>query len=48
MKSSLAEFDPVSAAGLDSIRPVMLQKAWDTIHSAYTKIAELYNYIITK
>ena len=36
MKKSLAEFDPLSAAGPDGIRPVMLQKAWETINAAYT------------
>ena len=37
---SLAEFDPLSAAGPDGIRPVMLQKAWETINAAYTNIAK--------
>ena len=40
MKKSLAEFDPLSAAGPDGIRPVMLQKAWETINAAYTNIAK--------
>ena len=40
MKKSLAEFDPLSAAGPDGIRPVMLQKAWETINAAYTSIAK--------
>ena len=40
MKKSLAEFDPLSAAGPDGIRPVMLQKALETINAAYTNIAK--------
>ena len=40
MKKSLAEFDPLSAAGPDGIRPVMLQKTWETINAAYTNIAK--------
>ena len=40
MKKSLAEFDPLSAAGPDGIIPVMLQKTWETINAAYTNIAK--------
>ena len=40
MKKSLAEFDPLSAAGPDGIRPVMLLKAWETNNAAYTNIAK--------
>ena len=34
------EENPLSAAGPDGIRPVMLQKAWKTINAAYTSIAK--------
>ena len=40
MKKSLAEFDPLSAAGPDGIKPVMLQNAWETIYAAYISIAK--------
>ena len=40
MKKSIAEFDPLLAAGPDGIRPVMLQKAWETINAAYTNIVK--------
>ena len=40
MKKSLAEFDPLLAAGPDGIRPVMLQKVRETINAAYTNIAK--------
>ena len=39
-KKFLAEFHPLSAAGPGGIRPMMLQKAWDTINAAYTNIAK--------
>jgi ribonuclease HI len=35
---AIAEFDPLSAAGPDGIRPVMLQKGWSIIGSSLTNI----------
>ena len=39
VRKSLNEFDPLSAAGPDGIRPVMLQRGWDSINKAFTNIA---------
>lgn len=38
VRKALSEFDPLSAAGPDGIRPIMLQKGWDSIHTAFTNI----------
>ena len=35
---AIAEFDPLSAAGPDGLRPVMLQQGWDVIGMALTNI----------
>jgi len=35
---AMAEFDPLSAAGPDGIRPIMLQKGWDLIGKPLTNI----------
>ena len=35
---AIAEFDPLSAAGPDGLRPVMLQQGWDVIGKALTNI----------
>ena len=40
VKKALMEFDPLSAAGPDGIRPIMLQKGWDMIEEAFTNIAK--------
>ena len=36
---AIAYFDPLSAAGPDGIRPIMLQKGWDFLGKALTSIA---------
>ena len=38
VRKALSEFDPLSAAGPDGIRLIMLQKGWNSIHNAFTKI----------
>ena len=38
IRKALAEFDPLTAAGPDGIRPIMLQRGWDTIGPALTNI----------
>ena len=40
IKKALAEFDPMSAAGPDGIRPVMLQKGDDSVNMAFANIAK--------
>ena len=40
IKKALAEFDSLTAAGPDGIRPIMLQKGWDSIATAFTNIAK--------
>ena len=40
LKRSVAEFDPLSAAGPDAIRPIMLQRGWDAINTAFANIAK--------
>ena len=39
VKRALQEFSPLTAAGPDGIRPIMLQKGWGSIGDAFTSIA---------
>jgi hypothetical protein len=36
---AIANFDPLSAAGPDGIRPIMLQKGWEQLGKSLTNIA---------
>ena len=40
VEKALNEFDPLSAAGPDGIRPIMLQKGWDIVHQPFINIAK--------
>ena len=40
VRRSLAEFDSLTAAGPDGIRPIMLQRGWDSVGAAFTNIAK--------
>ena len=40
VKRALQEFGPLTAAGPDGIKPIMLQKGWDSIKQAFVSIAK--------
>ena len=40
MKRGLQEFGPLTAAGPDGIKPIMLQEGWDSIKQAFVIIAK--------
>ena len=41
IQRSLAEFDPLSAAGPDGIRPIMLQRGGDSVSAAFANIVKM-------
>ena len=40
VRRALQKFSPLTAAGPDGIRPIMLQKGWEGIKHAFTNIAK--------
>ncbi|KAL5270074.1 hypothetical protein ACHWQZ_G003533 [Mnemiopsis leidyi] len=40
VRRALKEFSPLTAAGPDGIRPIMLQKGWEHLKTAYTSIVK--------
>ena len=40
MRRALKEFSPLTAAGPDGTRPIMLQKGWEHLKTAYTNIVK--------
>ena len=40
VKRALQEFGPLTAAGPDGIKPIMLQKGWDSFKQAFVNIAK--------
>ena len=46
LQKALKEFNPMSAAGPDGIRPIMLQRGWDEIHEHFAAIAKA-SYLIS-
>ena len=40
VRRALMEFDPLSAAGPDGIRPIMLQKGWASLKDAFISVAK--------
>ena len=40
VRRALQEFGPLTAAGPDGIKPIMLQKGWDSIKQAFVSIAK--------